>query len=76
MFTIALLLGNKYLDDHSYSNKAWSEVTGIELRKLNVMEMEFLKFVNYEFLVHEVEYVLWVKWLELFLLNMSDNEPF
>ncbi|KAI3633641.1 hypothetical protein MIR68_008588 [Amoeboaphelidium protococcarum] len=76
LFTIALLLGNKYLDDHSYSNKAWSEVTGIELRKLNVMEMEFLKFVNYEFLVHEVEYVLWVKWLELFLLNMSDNEPF
>jgi hypothetical protein len=64
LFTIAIVLANKYLDDNSYSNKAWSDVTGLELRKINIMELEFMKYIDYSLLVKEREYVVWIKWLE------------
>ena len=67
LFTVALVLANKYLDDNSYSNKAWSEVTGLELHKINIMELEFMKFIDYSLLVKEREYLGWVRWLESFI---------
>lgn len=73
LFTIALLLANKYLDDNSYSNKAWSDVTGLELRKINIMEQEFVKYLDYRIVVHEAEYILWVQWLEASIRIVMGN---
>jgi hypothetical protein len=67
LFTIAVVLANKYLDDNSYSNKAWSDVTGLELRKINIMEQEFMKYIDYNLVVEEREYVAWVNWLETYI---------
>jgi hypothetical protein len=72
LFTISLILANKYLDDNSYSNKAWSEVTGLDLRKVNIMELEFMKYIDYTLLVKEKEYVQWVRWLESFIRIVMD----
>ncbi|CAG8466891.1 42429_t:CDS:2 [Gigaspora margarita] len=41
-FTVALMLANKFLDDNTYTNKTWSEVTNIPVSEINTMEMEFL----------------------------------
>ncbi|KAK1755866.1 hypothetical protein QBC47DRAFT_422963 [Echria macrotheca] len=42
MLTIALLLGSKFLDDNTFQNKSWSEVSGIPVRELNTLETEWL----------------------------------
>lgn len=64
LFSVALVLSNKYLDDNSYSNKAWCDVTGLDLRKLNIMEQEFMRYIDYRLVVREDEYNVWLGWLE------------
>lgn len=73
LFTIAVVLANKYLDDNSYSNKAWSDVTGLELRKINVMEQEFMKYIDYNLAVDEDHYVAWVNWLEGYIGSVMNK---
>ena len=47
MLTIALLLASKFLDDNTFQNKSWAEVTGIPVQELNTLEMEWLLEINW-----------------------------
>lgn len=47
MLTIGLLLGSKFLDDNTFQNRSWSEVSGIQVSELNTMETEWLEAMNY-----------------------------
>jgi hypothetical protein len=40
--TISLLLGSKFLDDNTFQNRSWSEVSGIPVSELNTLEHEWL----------------------------------
>ncbi|KAF7714189.1 Cyclin-like protein Clg1 [Penicillium ucsense] len=42
MLTVALLLGSKFLDDNTFQNKSWAEVSNIPVAELNKMELEWL----------------------------------
>ncbi|KAE9967552.1 hypothetical protein BLS_002810 [Venturia inaequalis] len=42
LLTVALMLGNKFLDDNTYTNKTWAEVSGISVKEVRIMEVEFL----------------------------------
>jgi hypothetical protein len=42
MLTISLVLGSKFLDDNTFHNMSWSEVSGIPVRELNSLEFEWL----------------------------------
>ena len=50
--TVALLLGSKFLDDNTFQNKSWSDVSGIGVKELNdlerdwVISMEWRLYVN------------------------------
>lgn len=48
MFTLGLMIANKHLDDNTFLNKTWNEVTGIPLLELNKMEQYYLIRCNYE----------------------------
>ncbi|ORY76087.1 hypothetical protein BCR37DRAFT_383752 [Protomyces lactucae-debilis] len=60
LLTVALMLGNKYLDDNTYTNKTWSEVTQINVKEIHLMEVEFLSNMRYSLLV-TVD--AWQEWL-------------
>jgi len=47
MLTISLLLGSKFLDDNTFQNKSWSEVSGIRVAELNKLENEWLVDISY-----------------------------
>ncbi|KAI8069668.1 cyclin-domain-containing protein [Gongronella butleri] len=70
IFTTALILANKYLDDNTFTNKTWSEVSGIPTHELNIMEMEYLSALDYQIHVHCIRFCSWVtqcqKWLHQF----------
>ncbi|ORZ17857.1 cyclin-domain-containing protein, partial [Absidia repens] len=59
IFTTALILANKYLDDNTFTNKTWSDVSGIPVRELNIMEIEYLTALNYKLHVHCVRFGSW-----------------
>ncbi|KAJ6019138.1 hypothetical protein N7522_001205 [Penicillium canescens] len=42
MLTVSLLLGSKFLDDNTFQNKSWAEVSNIPVAELNRMELEWL----------------------------------
>lgn len=47
MLTISLLLGSKFLDDNTFQNKSWSEVSGIPVQELNTLEYEWLGAIQW-----------------------------
>ncbi|KAI0481262.1 hypothetical protein GGR56DRAFT_312715 [Xylariaceae sp. FL0804] len=60
LLTVALMLGNKFLDDNTYTNKTWAEVSGITVKEIHVMEVEFLSNMRYGLLTSKSE---WEDWL-------------
>jgi hypothetical protein len=64
LVTVALLLGSKFLDDNTFQNRSWSEVSGIAVSELNQLECEWLAgcswhlYVNLE---HSRDYQAWLK---------------
>ncbi|OAA63697.1 cyclin-related 2 [Niveomyces insectorum RCEF 264] len=60
LLTVALMLGNKFLDDNTYTNKTWSDVSCLHVKDIHVMEVEFLSNMRYSLLVSKDE---WEEWL-------------
>ncbi|KAL8839898.1 MAG: hypothetical protein Q9170_001578 [Blastenia crenularia] len=59
LFTVALMLGNKFLDDNTYTNKTWAEVSGISVQEIHIMEVEFLSNMRYTLYASEIEWKAW-----------------
>ncbi|KAF2759002.1 hypothetical protein EJ05DRAFT_329080 [Pseudovirgaria hyperparasitica] len=59
LLTVALMLGNKFLDDNTYTNKTWAEVSGISVTEVHVMEVEFLSNMRYSLFTSEKQWNEW-----------------
>ncbi|KAH8704092.1 hypothetical protein BGW36DRAFT_355471 [Talaromyces proteolyticus] len=59
LMTIALMMGNKFLDDNTYTNKTWAEVSSITVQEIHIMEVEFLSNVRYNLFVSKEEWTQW-----------------
>ena len=47
MLTTCLLLGSKFLDDNTFQNRSWAEVSSIPVQELNRMELQWLEGFNW-----------------------------
>lgn len=54
MLTTCLLLGSKFLDDNTFQNRSWAEVSSIPVQELNMMELQWLTDFNWE--IHGMMY--------------------
>ncbi|KAG8220195.1 cyclin-domain-containing protein [Butyriboletus roseoflavus] len=71
----ALMMANKFLDDNTYTNKTWSEVSGIDLSEINRMEREFLMGVDFALYVSGKKYESWLNLLKgLVLAKESEGQ--
>ena len=50
--TIGLVLGSKFLDDNTFQNRSWSEVSGISVAELNRLEYEWLVAIEWDMYVN------------------------
>lgn len=48
LLAVALILGSKFLDDNTFINRSWSDVTAIKVTELNLMEMQWLQLISFE----------------------------
>ncbi|THG97384.1 hypothetical protein EW026_g4601 [Hermanssonia centrifuga] len=60
----ALMMANKFVDDNTYTNKTWSEVSGIALTEVNKMEREFLQGIGFDLYVDKASYESWLNLLK------------
>ncbi|KAF9007846.1 cyclin-domain-containing protein [Cyathus striatus] len=73
----ALMMANKFLDDNTYTNKTWSEVSGIDLDEINRMEREFLMGVDFNLYVDKSTYESWLNLLKgLVMAKERDSRQF
>lgn len=64
MLTVALLLGSKFLDDNTFQNRSWSDVSGIAVAELNVMEGKWLQDMSWQLYVNvdrSLDYDAWLQ---------------
>jgi len=47
------------LDDNTYTNKTWAEVSGISVTEIHIMEVEFLSNMRYDLYASEAEWSEW-----------------
>ncbi|PTB48513.1 hypothetical protein M431DRAFT_487511 [Trichoderma harzianum CBS 226.95] len=66
LLTVALMLGNKFLDDNTYTNKTWAEVSCFSVGEIHVMEVEFLSNMRYNLLAPKDEWEDWLTKLACF----------
>jgi hypothetical protein len=64
MLTIGLLLGSKFLDDNTFQNRSWSEVSGISVAELNKLEHEWLESISWNLYVNLDESKDFKAWLQ------------
>lgn len=64
MLTIALVLGSKFLDDNTFINRSWSEVSGIPVADLNHLETEWLVAIEFKLHRDPAEQQGWCSWQE------------
>jgi hypothetical protein len=73
----ALMMANKFLDDNTYTNKTWAEVSGIELAEISRMEREFLMGVDFSLYVDKATYESWLNLLKgLVMAKERDSRHF
>ena len=60
--TISLLLANKFLDDNTFTNTSWSDISGILRHDLNVSERDWLKKLGYSLHLDPLEQKGWSTW--------------
>lgn len=53
------LLTCSVLDDNTYTNKTWAEVSGISVGEIHVMEVEFLSNMRYSLLASKAQWAEW-----------------
>lgn len=81
MLTIALLLGSKFLDDNTFQNRSWSDVSGIPVSELNKLEIEWLRGITWNLYVNLEEsqdYNAWLhnwrEWLDRKKMTLASRE--
>ncbi|KAG0203054.1 hypothetical protein BGX28_004550 [Mortierella sp. GBA30] len=60
MFLAALILASKFQQDRTYSNKAWSKISGLPVAEINLNEITFLALIDYRLFVSHAVFQKWV----------------
>lgn len=62
--TVSLLLGSKFLDDNTFQNRSWSEVSGIPVAELNSLEFDWVESMGWRLYVNldlSKDYQAWLE---------------
>ena len=75
MLTIGLVLGSKFLDDNTFQNRSWSEVSNIPVSDLNFLEIQWLLDIKWDLHIDQDDpegFQLWLKQWERFQARKVD----
>ena len=79
MLTTALLLGSKFLDDNTFQNRSWSEVSNIPVHDINVLEIDWLMAICWNMHVDPSDsdgYLQWHRQWQRYQVNKANRiEP-
>jgi len=62
LVTISLLLASKFLDDNTFQNRSWADVTGLPVSELNALEADWLSAIGWQLHVARPGYTGFDSW--------------
>ncbi|GAM26318.1 hypothetical protein SAMD00019534_094930, partial [Acytostelium subglobosum LB1] len=67
----SILVAAKYLDDIFYNNHFYSQVGGVSVKEINVMELDFLKLLSFDVSIKLESFVHYAAAMELYCKKMQ-----
>jgi hypothetical protein len=69
----SLILADSFMNDHSFSNKSWAQISGFSAKECSIMQRELLSTLDYNLNCSEHEFKAWTK---LIYEKCSLRKPF
>ncbi|KAL8281115.1 hypothetical protein RQP46_006473 [Phenoliferia psychrophenolica] len=61
MLLAALIAASKNLEDRTWSNRAWSKISGLPIREINANELAFLRVLRHELFIPVPVFQQWTE---------------
>lgn len=71
LILLGCMLANKWLDDHTFSNKTWHTISNIPVRQLNKLESLALDIFDHDLSVPPHEWSAWLKKIQAYHMSLS-----
>jgi hypothetical protein len=76
LVVLGFMLANKWLDDHTFSNKTWHTISSIPVQTLNALESRALDTFSYDLSISNQEWTQWIAHLMAHHVSlMSPGRP-
>jgi hypothetical protein len=62
MSVVSLLLANKFHDDNTFTNRSWSQATGIAVGELTTLEADWLQKISWSLHLDQQDLKGWHRW--------------
>jgi hypothetical protein len=63
-FLAAVMISSKFLQDRTFSNRAWSKISGLSVKELGVVERRMLDAIEFDLYVGDCEWQSWTNYLK------------
>ncbi|EIW76162.1 hypothetical protein CONPUDRAFT_168749 [Coniophora puteana RWD-64-598 SS2] len=73
LIILGFMFANKWLDDHTFSNKTWHSITGIPVQSINKLELLALGILNHDLSVPRDEWKQWLQHLLVYHHGLSTS---
>ncbi|KAF9263655.1 hypothetical protein L218DRAFT_864617 [Marasmius fiardii PR-910] len=71
LIVLGCMLANKWLDDHTFSNKTWHTISNLPVQNLNKLESLALDIFQYDLSISPKEWSQWLSHLMSYHLSLS-----
>ncbi|KAI0053039.1 hypothetical protein FA95DRAFT_1552927 [Auriscalpium vulgare] len=68
---LGCMLANKWLDDHTFSNKTWHTVSGVDIQSLNRLESLALDIFSHDLSVPVLQWAQWLQHVQSYHMSLS-----
>ncbi|TFK27023.1 hypothetical protein FA15DRAFT_236766 [Coprinopsis marcescibilis] len=74
LVVLGCMLANKWLDDHTFSNKTWNSISNIPIQELNRLEALALDVFNYDLSISNQEWSQWMSHLKSYHMSLAPSQ--
>ncbi|KAA1466294.1 hypothetical protein DENSPDRAFT_767396 [Dentipellis sp. KUC8613] len=75
LVVLGCMLANKWLDDHTFSNKTWHTISNVPVQSLNRLENLALDIFAHDLSIPATTWSQWLNHIMLYHLSLSSSHP-
>lgn len=73
LIVLGCMLANKWLDDHTFSNKTWHSISNLPIHSLNKLESLALAIFSYDLSISSTDWAHWLTYLMSYHALLSSS---